>query len=180
MSQAMSTSSLKPRRPWYREPWPWLLMLGPFIVILAGIYTAWLAMSSSDGLVTDDYYKKGLKVDQTIARSERARALGLVAAVRVTADTLSLRLSAADTAFVAPERLVVTVSHPTRAGLDQTHVMARDGGGYAAKFRLPASGHWLVQVEDEARTWRLLGNVVLPAAGEVLIGGGAKELSRHP
>jgi len=165
-------------QPWYREPWPWLLMLGPFVVVLAGFYTAWLAVSSNDGLVTDDYYKKGLKVDQTIARSERAKVLGLAAAVRLTSDTLSLRLTATDKEFVAPERLVVMVSHPTRAGLDQTKVLSRDGSVFAANFRLPASGHWLVSIEDEAKTWRLLGNVVLPAAGEVLIGGAEKD-SRH-
>ena len=177
MNHAMNPS-LKSPRPWYREPWPWLLMLGPFVVVLAGIYTAWLAVSSSDGLVADDYYKKGLKIDQTIARSERARALGLTAGVRVTAETLSLSLSASEKGFVPPERLVVMVSHPTRAGLDQTQDMTREGGGYAAKFRLPASGHWLVSIEDEARTWRLLGNVVLPAAGEVFIGGAAEDDKR--
>jgi hypothetical protein len=31
-------------RPWYREPWPWILAAGPFIVVIAGIYTAWLAI----------------------------------------------------------------------------------------------------------------------------------------
>ena len=169
----------KDTQPWYREPWPWLLMLGPFVVVVAGIVTAWLAVSSSDGLVTDDYYKKGLKADQTIARSERARTLGLAASVRVTADTLSLQLSAAAKDFTPPERLVVMVSHPTRAGLDQTQVLTRNGAGYAASFRLPASGHWLVSIEDEAKTWRLLGNVVLPAAGDVVIGGPATD-SRHP
>jgi uncharacterized protein len=178
MSMAMNTSA-KDTQPWYREPWPWLLMLGPFVVVLAGFYTAWLAVSSSDGLVTDDYYKKGLKVDQTIARSERAKVLGLAAAVRLTSDTLSLRLTATDKEFVAPERLLVMVSHPTRAGLDQTKVLSRDGAVFAASFRLPASGHWLVSIEDEAKTWRLLGNVVLPAAGEVMIGGAEKD-SRHP
>ena len=162
---------LKPAGPWYREPWPWLLMLGPFVVILAGIVTAWLAVSSSDGLVTDDYYRKGLKADQSIARSERARALGLAAGVRVTADTLTLRLTATGRDFVTPERLTVVVSHPTRAGLDQARVLARGADGYAGNFRLPASGHWLVSIEDEAKTWSLLGKVVLPAAGEVMIGG---------
>jgi hypothetical protein len=99
--------------------------------------------------------------------------------VRVTSDTLSLRLTAADKQFIVPERLVVMVSHPTRAGLDQTQTVIREGAVYAGKFRLPASGHWLVSIEDEAKTWRLLGNVVLPAAGEVSIGGAA-EVSRHP
>jgi len=178
MSRATNSSG-KDTQPWYREPWPWLLMIGPFVVIVAGLTTAWLAVSTSDGLVSDDYYKKGLKADQTIARSERARTLGLTASVRVTAETLSLQLSAAARDFNLPERLVVMVSHPTRAGLDQTQVLERSGAGYAASFRLPASGHWLVSIEDEARTWRLLGNVVLPAAGEVSIGGTAED-PRHP
>ena len=39
--------------PWYREPWPWLLMLGPLIVIIAGVITAYLAVVTSDGLVED-------------------------------------------------------------------------------------------------------------------------------
>jgi hypothetical protein len=154
-------------------------MIGPLVVIVAGIVTAWLAVSTSDGLVSDDYYRKGLKADQTIARSERARTSGLTARVRVTAETLSLQLSATAKDFTPPERVEVMVSHPTRAGLDQTQVLTRSGVGYAASFRLPASGHWLVSIEDEARTWRLLGNVVLPAAGETLIGGASAD-SRHP
>ena len=26
-------------KPWYREPWPWLLMLGPAVVVVAGFIT---------------------------------------------------------------------------------------------------------------------------------------------
>lgn len=158
-------------KPWYREPWPWLLMLGPFIVIIAGSYTTWLAITTNDGLVTEDYYKKGLQVGQTIARSDRALSLGLEARVAVTADVLAVRLAAAAPGFVPPPRLSVTVSHPTRAGLDQTRLLERVGERYSASYRLPASGHWIVSIEDEAASWRLLGNVILPAAGEVVIGG---------
>jgi hypothetical protein len=57
-------------------------------------YTAWLAVKSNDGLVTDDYYRKGLAANQTIARSEQATRLGLVAGVRIAGDTLSVRLQA--------------------------------------------------------------------------------------
>jgi hypothetical protein len=84
-------------RPWYREPWPWILAAGPFIVVVAGFYTAWLAIKSNDGLVTEDYYKKGLAANQTIARSEQAASLGLVAGVRIASDTLSVRLQASET-----------------------------------------------------------------------------------
>ena len=39
-------------------------MSGPAIVVVAGIYTAYLAIVSNDGLVDDDYYKQGLAVSQ--------------------------------------------------------------------------------------------------------------------
>lgn len=158
-------------RPWYREPWPWLLATGPAIVVVAGIYTAWLAVKSNDGLVTDDYYRKGLSANQTIARSEQASRAGLVAGVRIEGETLSVSLRATDAGFAMPPTLAVTISHPTRAGLDQSRVLARVGEVYSGELRLPAAGHWLVLLEDERKTWRLMGNVILPANGETLIGG---------
>jgi hypothetical protein len=158
-------------KPWFREPWPWLLMSGPAIVVVAGIATAWIAVKSNDGLVTDDYYKKGLAVNLTIAKSDRATELGLGARIRLTENQIAIGLSASDPKWPLPPALSVTISHPTRAGLDQTHVLERGETGYVANFRLPSAGHWLVLVEDEERTWRLLGNVRLPANGETLIGG---------
>lgn len=158
-------------KPWYREPWPWLLMIGPFAVIVAGIYTAWLAISTADGLVADDYYKQGLSVNKTIASSERARVLGLTVSLHVVEGGLAFKLTARDQGFVPPPQLQLTLSHPTRAGLDQSQVFARNGDVYGGKLRLPASGHWLVLIEDEPKSWRLMGNVVLPTSGETVIGG---------
>jgi hypothetical protein len=156
--------------PWYRERWPWILAAGPFIVVIAAFYTAWLAVKSNDGLVTDDYYRKGLAVNQTIASSEQAIKMGLVAGIRIAGDSLSVRMQASDKDFVMPPTLVVTISHPTRAGLDQFRILARKDDLYSGEVHLPAAGHWLVMLEDERKTWRLLGNVVLPANGETLIG----------
>jgi hypothetical protein len=157
-------------RPWYREPWPWILAAGPFVVIVAGIYTAWLAISTNDGLVTEDYYRKGLSANQTIARSAEAARMGLTAAVRIRGDELTVRLQAAGTGFPKPSALVVTIMHPTRAGLDQSRQLPLAGDAYSGSFQLPAAGHWLVLLEDEGKTWRLMGNVVLPSNDEVLIG----------
>jgi hypothetical protein len=157
-------------RPWYREPWPWILAAGPFIVVVAGIYTAWLAVKSNDGLVTEDYYRKGLAANQTIARSEQAVKMGLVAGLRIAGDTVSVRMQASDKGFMMPPTLALTITHPTRAGLDQSRVLVRNGEVFSGEVRLPAAGHWLVLLEDERKTWRLMGNIVLPANGETLIG----------
>jgi hypothetical protein len=157
--------------PWYREPWPWILMAGPFIVVVAALITAWIAVKTNDGLVTEDYYKKGLTANLTIAQSDRAVALGIEAALQLTSEQITVRLFANDHSLIMPGRISVTFSHPTRAGLDQQATLEKQGDAYISKFRLPLSGHWLVLIEDEAHNWRLLGNVSLPAAGEIRLGG---------
>lgn len=158
-------------RPWYREPWPWILAAGPVVVVIAACYTAWLAVKTNDGLVSEDYYRKGLAANQTIASNALATRLGLGAGVRIAEDTMSVRLQTNDAEFVKPPTLVVTISHPTRAGLDQSRVLVQKGDLYFGDVRLPATGHWLVLLEDPSKTWRLMGNVILPASGETLIGG---------
>ncbi len=165
MNQVQATN------PWYREPGPWLLMAGPLVVVVASFITLWLAIRSNDGLVSEDYYKKGLAINQTLARSERAQALGIAAGLRFTDGVITVRLTARAPFFMPPGSLYVTLSHPTRAGLDQNLVLQRKGEYYQGELKLPPAGHWVVLLRDGEQTWRLLGNVVLPAAGETILGG---------
>ena len=51
----MNSKLTKASLPWYRHPWPWILMSGPFVVVVAGVITLYLAVVSDDGLVDDDY-----------------------------------------------------------------------------------------------------------------------------
>ena len=53
-------------KPWYREPWPWILMAGPAAVVVAGTVTAYIAFSGADRLVAEDYYKRGVEINRTI------------------------------------------------------------------------------------------------------------------
>lgn len=161
----------KTAKPWYREPWPWILMSGPLMVVVASLVSAWVALSSSDGLVVEDYYKKGLSANQTIAMSDKAKALGIEAALTLTDRSISLRLTSHQSGYVLPRRINVTLAHPTRAGMDQALVLEQHGEAYTGEYRLPKAGHWIVTVEDDIGSWRLLGNVTLPASGATMIGG---------
>jgi hypothetical protein len=59
-------------QPWYREPWPWIIMAGPAAVVVAGVITAWIAFANADVLVVKDYYKYGIEINAVLKR-ERAR-----------------------------------------------------------------------------------------------------------
>lgn len=164
----MTVALKRTGKPWYREPWPWFLMAGPAIVIVAAFVTLWLAIRSSDGLVSEDYYKQGLNIAETLARSQRADELAIEAGLRLSENQVRVRLSSRQAE--APAALRLTLSHPTRAGLDQQVRLVRHEEYYTGKLNLPAAGQWLVLVEDDAQTWRVMASVTLPAAGEVVIG----------
>jgi hypothetical protein len=143
-------------RPWYRHSWPWLLMLGPALVVVAGGVTTWLAVRSDDGLVADDYYKRGLAINRQIERGERAAALGLTATVDLGTDgraRVRLASAAADGA-ARPPAVRVVIAHPTRSGEDSRATLVRTpDGSYAGKVPPPAPGRWRIHVETDE--WRL-------------------------
>ena len=41
-------------RPWYREPWPWVLIAIPLLTVIASGITLWLAVSNPDYIVVED------------------------------------------------------------------------------------------------------------------------------
>lgn len=148
-------------KPWYREPWPWLLMSLPAAAVIAGLVTVWIAARSADGMVVGDYYKAGLAINQTLARDEAARAMGLVATLSGDADTLSLSLEGRLTRY--PETLTLTFAHPTRQGEDQRVTLIHAGNGrYRAAMPTLADGKWIVQLSDDAGAWRLPGVLHTP------------------
>lgn len=38
-------------RPWYREPWPWIIAAGPAVAVVAGLATWWIAASNADVVI---------------------------------------------------------------------------------------------------------------------------------
>jgi hypothetical protein len=146
--------------PWYREPWPWILMSGPFIVVVAGFITAYLAVISNDGLVSDDYYKQGLTVNQRTERDQRAVSLGLEVDILPSADGKHVRVFLqGEQGFTPPAEMSFRLSHPTRAGVDQVIALRSESTGYySGEFTVPPTGRWHVSLEDDKHEWRMLGN----------------------
>jgi hypothetical protein len=133
-------------------------MAGPATVIVAGFVTLWLAIVSYDGLVTDDYYKQGLAINQRLQRDHYASDLGLRADFMRSGQQVRLMLTAERDAAL-PEALTLKLSHPTRAGQDQIVRMVSEGQGfYGGELTADVSGRWYVSIEDPSGKWRLQGD----------------------
>jgi uncharacterized protein len=144
-------------KPWYREPWPWLLMLAPLAAVLMGILMVVLAARSQDGLVADDYYKQGLAINRTLDRERHAAALHVSGVLEFNADRTRAHLRLGEDG-VLPPALLLTLVHPTRAGMDQRVTLVRTAPGeFTGELRAPARGRWLLTLEDDDRSWRVTG-----------------------
>jgi len=138
-------------RPWYREPWVWFLISGPLVAIVASFASLGIAIATDDGVVADDYYKRGLAVNQELRRDARARELHLAATAAFSAG--SVRVALRGTAEAFPE-LRLRLIHPTRSGLDQS-VVLKIGQAYEGRLA-PLNGEpRLLVLEDAGFTWRL-------------------------
>ena len=150
-------SATRSSTPWFREPWPWILLSGPAAVVVAGVFTAILAVRSSDGVVADDYYKQGLAINRTLEKGARARLLGVDAEMTIDASRSQASVALKSRA-PPPKQLHLSLIHPTRPGVDQAVTLVRAGDGrYVGHADASQASSWLIAVEDDAGTWRVGG-----------------------
>jgi hypothetical protein len=138
--------------PWYRDRWPWILMSGPAIVIVAGAITTWIAFASWDGLVADDYYKRGLGINAVLKREQAAAQRGIEARIERAGGQVRVRLRGAQ-----PPVLFLSLAHATRSGNDIRLRLEREAdGSYAGALPALAAGRWRAIIDDPRGEWRIV------------------------
>lgn len=145
-------------KPWYKEPWPWLLILFPAVAVVGGFITLAFAVQTTDGFVTADYYKVGLAINQELSREQKAKDLNLRAEANAYVDNGMLLVHLkSDGAMPAALRLIIT--HPTRVSMDQSiSLKAMPGGWYQGRVKPMPQARWRLMLEDPARSWRIDGS----------------------
>jgi hypothetical protein len=141
---------------WYREPYVWLLIAIPLASVVGSVITGRLALRSDDGVVVDDYYKRGLEINRALERDRKAAELGLHADIQLSPELDSFRIVLhGNDAFSPPDDLIVSFLHATRSGFDKQLAVKQTGDRlYQAPLPDLIKGSWHVQIE--AGDWRVL------------------------
>lgn len=148
-------SSVQPgTRPWFREPWPWLLMVPPAAAVLGGLATLYLA-GGVPAMVVEDYGRIGEISEQRRVLDERAATLGAVARVFVDPPgdsrvAIDLELAGAE----PPVRIRLALRHPQSAGRDAVAWLGRVDGRYEGRIARPGGR---LHLELDGDDWRLAG-----------------------
>ena len=122
----------QPTEAWYRQFWPWFLIALPGSVVVASFFMLYLAIKHADTLVSDNYYRDGLAINQVLFQDVRARELGLSAQLNFDLAQGVLAIELSRTSNVSQEQgdyLTLQLLHPTDFKADRTITLQTAGDG---------------------------------------------------
>jgi uncharacterized protein len=173
--------------PWYKQFWPWFLIALPGSVVIAGISTAIIAFSGADALVHDNYYKKGLAINQSHQQVAEARILGITLGIKIAKDhtkddslLMTLKLSGDyvgnDLKGHSEDSLKSSMNDAIKLRFSHPTLKSRDFVIELAKQRtqlitLPSkvTGKWHLTLSNDTQTWLLRQSVILSPDTNIVI-----------
>ena len=149
------------KKSWFKQFWPWFLIILPMSAVVAGISTFIIANDNSPDMVVDDYYKKGKAINLDLSRLRHAKDLNISADIVITDQNLMITLNN------APDKAAIKLSlhHATLAKRDLIQMLTANADGhYYFENNKSLSGKWLIRIEPFDNSWRIEDNFVLPVA----------------
>ena len=74
MSDTVLPHDTRDGQPWWKFGHVWLVVAGPVIVVIASFITLYLAVTRPDPVLDENYYQKGVAINQTLADSPKSLA----------------------------------------------------------------------------------------------------------
>ncbi len=170
----MNTLLLSPEKTkkdlWYKEPWLLLVLGGPLAVVVAAVFTGFIAFNGADPVVSKDYYRQGLMVNKDIIRDANAKAQQVEAQIKIDqlAGQVVVQLSAKS---ALPEKLKLSLAlNDGKSVLEKVRrleLSAQGNGRYLAEWQAHAEAQKTWHIKLEGGDWRLTGDWVNPLNSEL-------------
>lgn len=160
MSNQLNLSA-EAARPWYRQPWLWFLLSVPIASVILSSIMVTVAVSSRDSMVSDNYYKDGMAINQTIGQDQAADRLQLQPALSIDAN--GMIVLAFDAALNPPEPwLMLKIIHPTLGDRDVELKLLPTESGFSAELPAPLQGRWILDLYSHDKAWRIREQIEIP------------------
>jgi hypothetical protein len=139
--------------PWYKQFWPWFLIILPMCAVIASLTTLKIALDNSDSLVAEDYYKQGKAINMDLRKIKYAQQIGMKFLVTVADQELKITQQGGPEYRAA---LNVQFYHPTIEEKDFS-LNATADANYVYHIPLDSAitGPWEVRIEGFDAKWRI-------------------------
>jgi hypothetical protein len=145
---------MKSTRPWYKEPFVWMLIGVPMSSVIVGSFFIYLAASTKDTLVRDNYYKDGLAINQELQWDKKATSLDVKLSVLIEDNTATIKLLSSRQ--VPPNTLLLKLSHPTLKDRDRdAFLQLSENGDYIGYIDTFEDSRYYLLVESVEQQWRV-------------------------
>ncbi|MDT8409229.1 MAG: FixH family protein [Wenzhouxiangellaceae bacterium] len=136
--------------PWYRQFWPWLIIVILSWGVVSSFITLTFAVRNPPHMMTGDYATLGKALIDTHVRADRAEALGIEGSLMLQDDEWLLELASAEP---LGEQLLLLAQHPTDSARDRQMVMNRAGDARYRGKALDVAERGRLIVSDLEQTW---------------------------
>ncbi|WP_158968900.1 FixH family protein [Paraglaciecola sp. L3A3] len=146
---------------WYKQFWPWFLIIVPLTSMVLSFTMMYLAFTTEDSMVIDDYYKEGKAINVKIKAIQKAKELNIVSQLVINNNKIEL-------SFVSglPEddsALVMDFHHATQDFKDFSVTLFKDAKGiYRAPHDYDVAGKWRISLHPFNDDWKIQQMVSLP------------------
>lgn len=150
--------------PWYKQPLVWMVIVIPGFAVVGGLSLLAVSIYIDDGVIVDDYYKRGKEINRVLVRDKKAVELGLRGMSIYSPEQSRLDITlASSTGAALPQTVQINLYHGTRGQMDVSLLLQQQGntGHYQATLTTQlASGPWNVQLGTD--DWRIHGRLHMP------------------
>lgn len=153
-------------KPWYRQRWLWFVLSIPIASVILSSIMVTVAVQGKDSLVKDNYYKKGMEINQTIEQDLLADSLGLRPRLKIENGLAELRFQNDN---IGPQAFVsLYILHPTVADQDVVVKLLPTSDTYRAEVPKDLTGRFYIDLYAFDDSWRIREELWLPLAEHVL------------
>lgn len=148
-----------------RNYWPIALFSIPFAAVLFGIVMITTALYFPDDVVVDQYYKEGMAINERIADTEKARALGVQALIHVDGERVTADISGSTNSLHQ-----LNFHHVTDENKDIALKLVKQGEQFIALDaaslvdQMQQAGVWYVELVGVEQGWRLTRRIKTPVS----------------
>jgi len=175
-STMSSTINTEASNPWYKQPWLWFVLSVPIASVILSSIMVTVAVVGKDSLVSDNYYKDGMAINQTIEQDQLAAELGLAPLISVNKQEVRLELQAATT-LPAQSFLTLKLLHPTVSDEDVIIKLLPSGNGlFLGELPHAIEGRRYLDLYAFDNSWRIREELILPPKAQGLE---AYKLNKH-
>ncbi len=154
---------------WYSQSTVWLIVLLPLAAVTAGITTFIIANNNKVELVAEDYYKKGKAINADLSKLDKAKELGITAALKFQGQDGIITIATGQTR--PGQALKLSLFHTTLKDQDVDIILSADASGnYRFSMEKMLKGKWQVRLGPMDELWRIQEQVIFPTDGVILDG----------